>query len=249
MSHFEEELMDLGIDLDIYFQKYQMLIKEVDQVFNKMKNDYPQEVKCDQGCTECCFALFDLSLVEALYLNKKFSDLGQDLRNSILIEADKTDRQINKIKKELYKEHRQGVDQQEILKKASLVKSRCPLLIDNICVLYDHRPITCRLYGIPMNMGQVTATCSQSGFETGKEYPTVHMNKIHDRLVSLSRETAEAINTRYPELYAMLVPVSMCILTDYNKEYLGVKKDESDSAQRKASKDSPTREWVLGPKE
>jgi len=141
--------MELGIDIDIYFQKYQNLIKGVDQLFNKMKDDYPQEVKCDQGCTECCYAMFDLSLVEALYLNDKFNRLDQDLKNSIFINADKTDRQITTIKKQLYKEHQQGTDELEILKMASRVKSRCPLLVEDRCVLYEHRPITCRLYGIP----------------------------------------------------------------------------------------------------
>lgn len=240
--------MDFGIDLNIYHNKYQELMKAVDHIFNKMKIDYPQEVKCDQGCTECCFAMFDLSLAEALYLKEKFSELDQDLRNSILIEADKVDRQLNKIKKDLYKEHQQGVEEHRILQKASLVKSRCPLLIDNRCVLYDHRPITCRLYGIPMDMGHMTASCSQSGFEAGREYPTVHMNKIHDRLVSLSREIAEAINTKYSELHTMLVPVSMCLLTDYNKEYLGVK-DESRLSPTKSAQDTPTKEWVLGSKD
>jgi len=73
------------------------------------------------------------------------------------------------------------------------------------------------------------------------------MNKIHDRLVSMSLEIAGAINTKYPELHNMLVPVSMCLLTDYNKEYLGVKDQPEPSKQ--APKKTPTREWVLGPKE
>ena len=239
--------MDLGIDIDIYFQKYLNLIKGVDQLFNKMKDDYPQEVKCDQGCTECCYAMFDLSLVEALYLNDKFNLLDQDLKNSIFINADKTDRQITTIKKQLYKEHQQGTDELEILKMASRVKSRCPLLVEDRCVLYEHRPITCRLYGIPLDTGNITASCALSGFESGKKYPTVHMNKIHDRLVSMSLEIAGAINTKYPELHNMLVPVSMCLLTDYNKEYLGVKDQPEPSGQ--APKEAPTREWVLGPKE
>jgi Fe-S-cluster containining protein len=240
--------MVLGIDINIYFTKYQEFMQGVDQIFNKMKNDYPQEVRCDQGCTECCFALFDLPLIEALYLNKKFNELEPDLRTRILIEADKADRQTTKIKKELHKEHQKGVPEQEIIKKASRIKLRCPLLIDNKCVLYDHRPITCRLYGIPMDMGNITASCSESGFEAGKEYPGVHMNRVHDRLVSMSRELAEALNSKYPELHTMLVPLSMCLLTDYNKEYLGIK-DESEPIPEGSQKGPPTREWVLGPKE
>ncbi|WP_028575100.1 YkgJ family cysteine cluster protein [Desulfonatronovibrio hydrogenovorans] len=236
--------MDLGIDLNIYFQKYQDLMSGVDKVFLKMKQDFPQEVRCDNGCTECCHALFDLTLVESLYLNHKFSLLDPDLRNQILIEADKADRKTHQIKKKLYKEHQQGANEQEILKKASMAKVCCPLLIENRCVLYQERPITCRLYGIPFDMGGFAASCSLSGFEPGKQYPTVHMDKIHQRLISLSREISQALNSKYPHLDSMLVPVSMSLLTDYSREYLGAREEEAAAA-----KDSPTKEWVMGPKE
>ncbi len=238
--------MDLGVDIQQFFKKYQNLMAGVDQIFNKMKNDFPQEVRCDDGCTDCCFALFDLSLVEALYLNEKFNELDDDLKNAILIEADKADRITTKIKKELHKEHKKGAEEQEILSRASREKVRCPLLVDDKCALYEHRPITCRLYGIPMQMDNLSASCALSAFEPGKEYPAVHMHKIHDRLISLSREIAHVINTKYSELHTMLVPVSMCLLTDYNREYLGVREE---SEQKQDSKEVPTKEWVLGPKE
>lgn len=240
--------MDLGIDLNIYFQKYEKLVQGVDQIFNKIKDEYPSQVRCDEGCTDCCFALFDLSLVEALYLNQKFSELDSDLKNPIFIEADKADRKVHKVKKDLYKAHQEGAGEQEILEKASRIKIRCPLLRESKCALYEYRPITCRLYGIPMDVGNVTATCSRSGFEPGEKYPGVHMNRIQEKLAALSQEIAAAINSRYTELHAMLVPVSMCLLTDYTREYLGAK-DESEVPREKANKDTPTKEWVLGPKE
>lgn len=240
--------MDLGIDLNIYFQKYENLVQGVDQIFRKIKDDYPEQVKCDQGCTDCCFALFDLSLVEALYLNKKINELDHDLKNLILIESDKTDRKIHKVKKDLYKAHQAGASEQEILEKASRIKVRCPLLKDNKCALYEYRPVTCRLYGIPMDVGDMTVTCSRSGFKPGEKYPGVHMNRIQEKLAAMSQEIATALNSRYTELHAMLVPVSMCLLTDYTGEYLGVR-DESEAVQTNSSKDTPTREWVLGPKE
>lgn len=240
--------MDLGIDLNIYFQKYENLVQSVDQIFKKIKDDYPQHVKCDQGCTDCCFALFDLSLIEALYLNQKFNELDHDLKNLILIESDKADRKIHKIKKDIYKAHQGGAGEQEILEKVSRIKVRCSLLKENKCALYEYRPITCRLYGIPMDVGNMTAACSESGFEPGEKYPGVHMNKIQEKLAAMSKEVATAINSRYSDLHSMLVPVSMCLLTDYTREYLGVK-EESKAPQERATPDAPTKEWVLGPKE
>ena len=236
--------MDLDVDLAIYFKKYQDYCQKIDEVFQKMEKDFPDEVKRGNKCTDCCYALFDLSLIEALYLNEKFNALDDDVKNRILIEADKADRKIHKIKRNLFKEHQQGADEKDILSKASREKARCPLLVDNRCALYDHRPITCRLYGIPMDMGHIAASCSLSGFEQGFSYPTVHMGKVHDTLHAMSEEVAIAINSKYPELRSMLVPVSMCLLTDYSKEYLGVKEKP-----KSPKNDSPTKEWVLGPNE
>lgn len=234
--------MDLEVDLDIYFKKYQDYCQRIDQVFQKMEKDFPAEVNCGNKCTDCCYALFDLSLIEALYLNSKFSALDDNVKNSILIEADKADRKIHKIKKNLFKEHQQGADEKDVLSQASRQRVRCPLLMDNQCVLYEHRPITCRLYGIPMDMGHMTASCSLSGFEQGVAYPTVHMGKVHDMLHAMSEEVAVALNSKYSQLQDMLVPVSMCLLTDYTREFLGVR-DKLEEPE----KESPTKEWVLGP--
>ena len=240
--------MVLEMDIDKYFSKYQEFLHGVDQIFTKMKSDYPQEVRCDQGCTDCCYALFDLTLIESLYLSDKFSRIDSNLKNQILIEADKADRKTAKIKKELHKEHQKGVPEEEILRRASKIKIRCPLLVDGKCVLYEHRPVTCRLYGIPMDMGNMTASCSESGFEAGRQYPGVHMDRVHDRLIEMSRELAQAINSKYSELHTMLVPLSMCLLTDYSKEYLGAK-DEPEASTKEVKQSPPTKEWVLGPKE
>ncbi len=241
--------MDLGVNLENHFKKYQELLDGVDRIFQKMKEDYAHEVRCDNGCTDCCFALFDLSLVEALYLNSKFSELDKDTQNMIMVEADKADRKVHKIKKRLFKDHKEGVSEQEILQKASQEKVRCPLLVNDRCVLYEHRPITCRLYGIPLDMGNFTAGCSLSGFETGEKYPTVYMHKIHERLAALSSDLATAINSKYPEMHTMLVPVSMCLLTDYTPEYLGIKKEPDDQQVKGSPGSKPNTEWVLGPKE
>lgn len=238
--------MEFDTDLKIYFDKYSDFLEKIDTIFARMENDYPEEVRCRQGCTECCYAMFDLSLVEALYLNHKFSSLNSDLKNQILIEADKADRRIHKIKKDLYREKQKGTPEQEILAMASRQKVRCPLLMDDACVLYEHRPVTCRLYGIPMQMETGTASCSVSGFKPGEKYPTVHMHKIHDQLVSMSREIAQSINSSYDGLHTMLVPVSMCLLTEYTPEYLGVKNREQQNLE---PQEKPTKEWVLGPSE
>ena len=68
-------------DLEPIIEKYEALVKQVDEVFEKVRSDYPDCVKCKLECADCCHALFDLSLVEALYVNLKFLETLGDEKN------------------------------------------------------------------------------------------------------------------------------------------------------------------------
>ncbi len=63
----KEELMP-------YFKKYEALVSKAEAVFEQVKSKFPDEVKCKEGCSDCCHALFDLTLVEALYINFRFNE-------------------------------------------------------------------------------------------------------------------------------------------------------------------------------
>lgn len=91
----------MNLDLAPFFAEYESLVRQVDAVFQKVSGQFPREVTCRQGCSDCCHALFDITLIEALYLNSKFSDLDDTHKNQILIEADKADRKAYILKKGL----------------------------------------------------------------------------------------------------------------------------------------------------
>ena len=37
--------------------------------FDRVRKTHAECVKCSEGCADCCHAVFDLTLIEALYLN------------------------------------------------------------------------------------------------------------------------------------------------------------------------------------
>lgn len=214
----------MSMDLKLYFEQYEALVQQADAIFEKVKQQHPQEVICKVGCSDCCHALFDLTLVEALYIKSKFDDSFQGEARNVLIErANAADRQIYKIKRVAYKEHAAGRAEEEILEDIALKRVRCPALNDDDqCALYEVRPLTCRLYGIPTVVGGKATTCGMSGFKKGESYPTVRLDAIYQKLYDISFALAQAIQTSYPKLAEMLVPLSMALLTDYTEEYLGV---------------------------
>ncbi|MBU2429930.1 MAG: YkgJ family cysteine cluster protein, partial [Proteobacteria bacterium] len=182
---------------------------------------------CREKCSDCCYAIFDLTLIEALYLKdhflKKFSGLQ---KNQVLEIADKTDRALTKMKRKAFKEAKDGADQLEIIGKMSQERIRCPLLgEDNLCVMYDKRPITCRIYGIPTSTAGVSHICGRTNFKQGEPYPTLNMDKIYTQLQLLSAELVRDIKSEKIKMHEILIPVSMALVTDFDDEYLGVKKN------------------------
>jgi Fe-S-cluster containining protein len=237
----------MGLDFSKHFEKYEKFLKQLDSIFERMQKEYPEEIKCRQGCTDCCYALFDLHLVEALYLNHKFGSLDQDERNRILIDADKADRKAHKLKKNMAKaSSKDGRDNEELLGRVSQERLRCPLLReDDKCALYEFRPATCRLYGLPLDIDGETHTCGKTGFVTGEKYPTVKMRNVHENLARMSQEMAADIGSSYKQLHTLLLPVSTALLTEFDAEYLGIKKDEKP-LEHVTSTPKGTDDWVIG---
>jgi Fe-S-cluster containining protein len=211
------------MDLSPFFEQYEALVKQVDAVFELVKKDHAECVRCKVGCSDCCNALFDLTLVEAMYVKSKFDALYQEEGRELLIDrANEADRKIYRLKREAFKDHEQGKPEAEILENMAAQRVRCPALgEDDRCAIYEARPLTCRIYGVPTVIGGKAHTCGISGFEEGKSYPTVKLDAIYQRLYDISFELAQTIKSRYPQLAEMLVPLSMALLTDYTEEYLG----------------------------
>ena len=216
----------MEIDFTPYFEQYKAVSKMADEVFERVQKEHPKEVTCEIKCADCCHALFDLTLVEALYLNHKFNQKFQGKEREELIErANRADRKVYTIKRKAYQEMQSGKKEVEILVELSAERCRCPLLnAKDVCDLYEERPITCRLYGIPTSIGGVGHTCGQSGFEEGKPYPTVNLDTIQGKLFAISQELTASLRTKHAQMADMLVPVSMALITVYDAEYLGMTK-------------------------
>lgn len=219
------------MDFEPYFDKYKTLVDQADAVFKRVQEEYNECVACKVGCADCCHALFDLTLIEAMFIKSQFDKVVSEEQRARLIErANTADRKVYKLKRDASKAYQNGEPENKILEKMAEQRIRCPLLDDSDkCELYESRPITCRLYGIPTVIGGKAHTCGISLFEAGKQYPTVKLDAIQRKLFEISYDLAQDIGSRYPKLAEVLVPLSMALLTDYDEEYLGVSKPKGDT--------------------
>ena len=67
----------------------------------------------------------------------------------------------------------------------------CPLLQKGRCLLYESRPVTCRLYGVPTASGGQAHTCHKAGFQQGGTYTTVDLDAVNQALNQLSSALLE----------------------------------------------------------
>ncbi|MFW6010948.1 MAG: YkgJ family cysteine cluster protein [Desulfosalsimonas sp.] len=211
-------------DFTPFFEKYEAIATSADEAFRRVREAYPEEVVCEPGCTDCCYALFDLTLIEALYLNYHFKTrFTESARQELLEKANAADRKIYKLKRDAFKKASEGVSEEAVVEEMAKEKIRCPLLNESdLCDLYEFRPVACRIYGAPLAIGGQGRTCGRTGFKPGVQYTTINMDVLHEHLLKLSADFVRAIGSKHVKMGDMLVPVSMVLLTDYNEEYLGI---------------------------
>lgn len=135
------------------FDRYSSLLREVDSWFAGCVQGHGELITCAQGCSSCCRGLFDITLLDALYLRKGFDLLSADIQHSIRLKAQAQLEPLatrwptftapwilNSIPETEWDDMMPEDDE-----------TPCPLLSEaGSCLVYDHRPMTCRLNGIPL---------------------------------------------------------------------------------------------------
>lgn len=217
--------------LETVFEKYERFVEQIDEVFEQVRQKHPECVTCKLACADCCHALFDLSLIEALYINRHFLENAvEEKKIEILDVANRTDRKIYQLKRKAFKAVESGEKSEEdVLLEMSVERVRCPLLNkDERCELYEYRPVTCRLYGIPTAIAGRGHTCGLSDFKEGASYPTVNLDSVHAKLHELSQEVVAVLRSTHVKMGDVLMPLSMALLTVFDEEYLGIPSEKKD---------------------
>ena len=168
------------------FKKYKQLVVKGDAAFQTMEQDHGPCIKCKAGCSDCCHAIFGLFLVEAAYIQQHFNRLDRKVRREALSRAGRYEKELQRVEERL-----QAYEDDPRMKSYALSKERirCPLLNqDEECIIYPHRPMTCRVYGIPTAIQGKARVCGKAAFKRGESYPTFDLDACYKELYRLSKE-------------------------------------------------------------
>lgn len=134
-------------------EEYRLLLAAIDDWFSRCQAAFPEEIACGEGCSECCRGLFDITVLDAALLKSGFDGLPEDVKAAISVKAEGQVVTIRSLWPEFSHpftiNHRSEEEVEELL--ASDNDTPCLLLDDNgRCRLYEYRPMTCRLHGLPL---------------------------------------------------------------------------------------------------
>jgi len=199
--------------LDDLFSKYVLETRKADHLFHTIQGKYLLSVKCRIHCCDCCHAVFGVFPIEAAYINYHFNHLERKIRRDVLRRAEKAEADVLRAKDKL-----KAFDDKPQMKVYGLGKQRvrCPLLTEREeCVLYEKRPIICRIYGVPFSLmtgdKERSYVCNISGFQEKVTYPTVKLYKIYGELCRLSEELFKTAGSSHPEKATLMLPLSRVI--------------------------------------
>lgn len=134
------------------FHQYQALLARVDAWFGRCATVAGGSIHCTAGCSGCCRGIFDITLLDAAYLNHGFrTTVEAQVRERVLARCRRRLRKLRshwpEFSRPFVLNYRLETDWEELMPDDD--ETPCVLLVDGRCLVYDYRPMTCRLHGLP----------------------------------------------------------------------------------------------------
>ncbi len=133
--------------------RYGALLREVDGWFQRCLDQHPDLIVCRHGCSECCRGLFDITLLDALFLKRGFDDLPEPQKTGLVCSASRCLEDLSLLNSAFVEPWLlNGIPENDWdVLMTEEDETPCLLLSEfGGCLLYEFRPMTCRLNGIPL---------------------------------------------------------------------------------------------------
>ncbi len=124
--------------MEQFFTKLKKLYDEMDKEYKEAADKH--KFKCESCKDNCCKTFFfHHTYIEAYYFIEKLKRLKSKEYQSVVLKAKQN---IQKNQKESYS---------------------CPVFVDEKCILYEARPLICRLHGIPYKFTNFVSNETKKG--------------------------------------------------------------------------------------
>jgi Fe-S-cluster containining protein len=127
---------------------YQRILDHADRFFREVAATQPQNLQCGRGCSLCCYGLFEIGAADVPMLAEGLTQLHPKRREMIIRRA----ADVVTASRHPNLRDCSSTEREEFFERTA--STPCPNLNDaGECMLYDHRPLVCRTFGLPLREG------------------------------------------------------------------------------------------------
>ena len=122
---------------------YRDILERADAFFAEVAAEQPQNLQCGRGCSFCCHGLFEIGSGDVAVIAEGLEKL-HPMRRKKVIRARRGDSRHGRTC---------GMTARGVL-RPDRIDVACPNLDENgACMMYEHRPMVCRTFGLPIRDG------------------------------------------------------------------------------------------------
>ncbi len=126
---------------------YKQILERANAFFHRAQRSQPQHFQC-RGCSLCCYGLFEIGAADVSMLAEGLETLHPQRRRMIVRRA----KEIIESSNHPNSRECSTAEKQEFFRRTA--STACPNLSDaGECMVYHHRPLVCRTFGLPLREG------------------------------------------------------------------------------------------------
>lgn len=127
---------------------YKRILEHADEFFRSVVKSQPQNLQCGRGCSLCCYGLFEIGAADIPVLAEGLEALHPMRRRKIIRRA----AEIIAHSRHPNLRESNPIEKEEFFARTAAVA--CPNLNESgECMIYEHRPLVCRTFGLPLREG------------------------------------------------------------------------------------------------
>jgi Fe-S-cluster containining protein len=136
-----------------WIQRHRQFLREIEAWYVKVRASQGQQMQCGNGCALCCHGVFDISVADALLVAEAFAGFPPEQKAAVAGRARAIQERICAAAPELtppYILDAVSEEQVEVIVDHANSPPCVFLGVQNECLIYERRPLACRLEGLPM---------------------------------------------------------------------------------------------------
>ena len=128
---------------------YRHILDRADAFFRSVMATQPENLQCGRGCSLCCYGLFEIGSADIPVLAEGLDGLHPSRRQRIVRRAAEI------IAESKHPNLREASPKEKDVFFDRTASVACPNLDESgACMIYEHRPLVCRTFGLPLRDGK-----------------------------------------------------------------------------------------------